>query len=54
MTSTHPRKVTARAASLAGVSRSLKNRADIRATNTGEVYSNTAATDMELAEMALK
>lgn len=46
--------MSTRAASFQTVIRSRKNRADIRATKTGEVYSSTAATDMELREMALK
>ena len=33
---------------------SRKKRADRRVTKTGEVYSSTAATDMELVEMAEK
>jgi hypothetical protein len=37
-----------------GVIRSRKKRADMRVTKTGEVYSSTAATDMELRVMALK
>lgn len=54
MTSTQPAKVTARAITLTGVTASRKNRADIRVTKTGEVYSSTAATDMELRVMVLK
>ena len=54
MTRTQPAKVNARAATLWDVILSRKKRADRRVTKTGEVYSSTAATDMELVEMVEK
>ena len=49
-----PTKVMSRAASFTGVIRSRKRKVDKIITNTGEVYSSTAATDMELREMVVK